>query len=166
MIGAHSLRSVVRRALFPEVRLRYSGQTSYRGVAAFRRPDKQEGTAWEVWGKGCRFGFSAIAEEEVYWFATLDAPPDGIDAPGEGRTQLETLSVSFPGPIPALIRATPPEAITRTGMYDFPPMRSWHAGRVVLVGDAAHATTPNLDQGGAQAIEDAYVLAEKLATYE
>jgi 2-polyprenyl-6-methoxyphenol hydroxylase-like FAD-dependent oxidoreductase len=42
-------------------------------------------------------------------------------------------------------------------------MPSWHAGRVVLLGDAAHATTPNLGQGGCQAIEDAFVLAQCLA---
>src|SRR5690606_3165299 len=39
---------------------------------------------------------------------------------------------------------------------------SWHRGRVVLIGDAAHATTPNLGQGGAQAIEDGYALARTL----
>lgn len=56
-----------------------------------------------------------------------------------------------------------PGDIIRTDLYDFAPIRSWHGGRVVLLGDAAHAMTPNLGQGGAQAIEDAWVLAGRFA---
>jgi 2-polyprenyl-6-methoxyphenol hydroxylase-like FAD-dependent oxidoreductase len=75
------------------------------------------------------------------------------------------MAAPFPAPVPELIAATDPERVIRTDMYDLPSLPSWHRGRVVLLGDAAHATTPNLGQGGAQAIEDAYVLAEQLAAH-
>ncbi|CAN5890082.1 MAG: FAD-dependent monooxygenase [Gemmatimonadetes bacterium] len=166
VIGADGVRSAVRRALFPAARLRYSGQTSYRGVADVRLPSELEGTGWEVWGAGCRFGFSAIAEREVYWFATLGAPPGEMEAEGDIQVRLQPLFASFPSPIPGILTATPPARITRTDMYDLAPISTWHRGRIALLGDAAHATTPNLGQGGAQAIEDAYVIAEQLAAHD
>ena len=163
VVGADGLRSAVRGALFPEVRLRYSGQTSYRAVVARRPPPELAGASWEVWGPGCRFGFLAIAADETYWFATEEAAPDGRDAPGEARARLARLFADFPHPIPDLIDAAGEGDLVRTDIHDVPPIPSWHRGRVVLLGDAAHATTPNLGQGGAQAIEDAYVLADQLA---
>lgn len=164
VIGADGMRSAVRRELFGAVRLRYSGHTSYRGVAALRLPAELDHAAREVWGAGCRFGFLPIGDEEVYWFATLDAPAGGIDEPRTALARLQARFAAFPEPVPELLQASTLEAVTRTDMYDLPPLRRWHAGRVVLVGDAAHAATPNLGQGGAQAIEDAYVLADALAT--
>jgi 2-polyprenyl-6-methoxyphenol hydroxylase-like FAD-dependent oxidoreductase len=62
-----------------------------------------------------------------------------------------------------MLRHTPSADIVRTDLCDFAPLRHWSQGRVVLLGDAAHAMTPNLGQGGAQAVEDAYVLAEHLS---
>jgi len=65
--------------------------------------------------------------------------------------------------VTALLDATPAERLIRTDIFDFKPLYRWHSGRVVLIGDAAHATTPNLGQGACQAIESAYVLAEQLS---
>jgi 2-polyprenyl-6-methoxyphenol hydroxylase-like FAD-dependent oxidoreductase len=96
----------------------------------------------------------------VYWFATANVPPGGRD----GRVQTELLK-RFGGwhdPIRRLIEATPPQLIVRTDITDRPPVDRWSKGRVVLLGDAAHPMTPNLGQGGCQAIEDAVVLAEEL----
>ena len=58
-----------------------------------------------------------------------------------------------------LIEATPEEKIIRSDISDFVPLTQWSKGNVALLGDAAHATTPNLGQGGCQAVEDAYVIA-------
>jgi zeaxanthin epoxidase len=64
-----------------------------------------------------------------------------------------------------VLDATPPESVEQRDLYDRAPelFRSWANGNVVLMGDAVHAMMPNLGQGGCQAIEDAYVLTEKLA---
>jgi 2-polyprenyl-6-methoxyphenol hydroxylase-like FAD-dependent oxidoreductase len=77
--------------------------------------------------------------------------------------KLRRLAAAFPAPIPSLVAATASNTVVQTDLYDLVPLKQWHCGRVVLMGDAAHATTPNLGQGAAQAIEDAYCLADMLA---
>jgi 2-polyprenyl-6-methoxyphenol hydroxylase-like FAD-dependent oxidoreductase len=166
VVGADGAHSRVREAVAPGTRLRYSGQSSYRAVAPFRLPEGFAGVGWEVWGPGRRFGFSAIGHGEVYWYATLDAHPGERDAsPSETGRRLDAMAAPFPAPVPVLVAATDPERMVRTDMYDLAAIPAWHRGRIVLLGDAAHATTPNLGQGGAQAVEDAYVLAEQLAAH-
>ncbi|HET7461399.1 MAG TPA: FAD-dependent monooxygenase [Longimicrobium sp.] len=164
VIGADGLRSAVRESIFPGVPLRYSGQTAYRGVVRYDLPPELERMGWEVWSAGARVGFGAIGHGEVYWYLTMDAPAGGTDAPGTLRGKLDALAAPFPTPIPALIAATDPAHVIRTDLNDFAPIPRWHRGRVVLLGDAAHATTPNLGQGGAQAVEDAWVLVDRLAS--
>lgn len=166
LVGADGVRSATRAAIAPDAELRYSGQTSYRGVARFELPAALRRVTREVWGPGRRFGFSALGDGRVYWFAALDSPAGETETPAESARRVAALAAGFPPPIPELVAATRPDGLTRTDMYDLRPMRSWHRGRAVLLGDAAHATTPNLGQGGAQAIEDAWVLADCLATHE
>lgn len=165
VIGADGLRSVVRQHLFPDAALRYSGQSSYRAVVPFALPEEIADVGWEVWGAGCRFGFSSVAPGEVYWYATVDAAPGTERDRRPYKERLAELFADFPAPIAALIAATPETSMLNTDIYDLRPLARWHRGRVVLLGDAAHATTPNLGQGGAQAVEDAAVLAECLATH-
>ena len=166
LIGADGLRSVVREAVVPGVRLRYAGQTCYLGVADLELPPGLARTVWEVWGGAHRFGFSAVAEDRVYWFAPVTAlegnPVTANSASDRGKALLHNAYNSFPSPIPNIIRHTAAENIIRVNLYDFAPIKRWSRGRVVLVGDAAHAMTPNLGQGGAQATEDAFVLADAL----
>ncbi len=164
LVGADGLRSLVRDKLFPGVGLRYGGQTCYRGAAGMTLPPDLGRTCWEVWGGAARFGFSAVGRGEVYWFAPVSAPAGSPLPSGPALTdELDARYAGFPFPIPEILRNTPPEEIIRTDLYDIPPIARWWAGRVALLGDAAHATTPNLGQGGAQAVEDAYVLADRLA---
>src|SRR5581483_9507798 len=65
--------------------------------------------------------------------------------------------------LPELLASTPPDRVIRADIIDRPPARPWGRGRCVLVGDAAHPTTPNFGQGGGMAIEDGVVLARCLA---
>jgi 2-polyprenyl-6-methoxyphenol hydroxylase-like FAD-dependent oxidoreductase len=162
LVAADGIRSVVREQLFPGVPLRYSGQTCYRGIADLELPADLARVCWEVWGGTVRIGFSAVGPRQVYWFAPVTAPPGG-ESGGALAERLAERYADFPAPIPEILRETPAEDIIRTDLYDFAPIGRWWQGRVVLLGDAAHAMTPNLGQGGAQAIEDAYVLAEQLA---
>lgn len=162
LVGADGIRSTVRAHLFPEARLRYSGQTCYRGIARTNLPGDLHPLCREIWGGESRFGFSAIGPEEVYWFAPVSAPAG--QAPGNDPVSaLAARYREFPEPVPALIGATRPEDVLLTDLYDLAPLARYWQGRVVLLGDAAHAMTPNLGQGGAQAIEDGVALARQLA---
>lgn len=163
LVGADGIRSLVREAILPGVPLRYSGQTCYRGIADMELPNELAHACWEVWGGDIRFGFSAVGRAQAYWFAPRTAPPGGPELPAPLSESLAARYSAFPEPIPEILRRTPSSDIIRTDLYDFAPIAAWSKGRVVLLGDAAHAMTPNLGQGGAQAIEDAWVLADQLA---
>lgn len=163
VIGADGIRSVVRKSLFGEIPLRYSGQTCWRGMTKYALPPDKQFNSYEMWGgqKGLRFGFVPTAPGEVYYFTTFFAPPNGHDEKDLKETLLQKYSCF--GEIPSqLIASTPEENIIRSDINDFEPIPRWWQGRVTLLGDAAHATTPNLGQGGCQAVEDGYVIAQCL----
>lgn len=164
LIGADGLRSVVRTQLFGNATLRYSGQSCWRGIVKFQLPEDKKGDMIELWGKsaGQRFAYSHISDNEVYYYATLAAPSGGKDDPAEIKSFLHHHYDSF-GLIPRnIIDAIEPQTLLRTDLFDLSPISNWTSDNIALLGDAAHATTPNLGQGAAQAIEDAYVLASTL----
>jgi 2-polyprenyl-6-methoxyphenol hydroxylase-like FAD-dependent oxidoreductase len=161
LIGAEGIGSAVRRQLFPEIQPRYSGQTSYRGVAEFKTA-----LSCEAWGARVRIGSVPVSATHTYWYSTQLAPAGGEDVSKDAALRtLQEAAADFAQPFQDVIAATQPERMLRTDIADLPPLPSWQRGRVALLGDAAHATTPNLGQGGNQAIEDALALADALATY-
>ena len=160
LIGADGLRSVVRERLQIPGALRYSGYTAWRGIAPFELAGNMAG---ETVGCGQRFGLVPVAAARVYWYATDNVVEGQRDAPEQTKARLTALFGTWHAPIPAVIQATDASAILRNDIYDRPPVEKWGAGRVTLLGDAAHPMTPNLGQGACQAIEDALVLARHLA---
>ncbi|MBV7340122.1 FAD-dependent monooxygenase [Chloroflexi bacterium TSY] len=161
VVGADGIRSRVREAVVPNVALRYSGQNCYLGVANFSLSSTSTGTVREIWGGKVRFGYSAVSGDKIYWFAPVKSSADSA-MPIDPLETLCHLYNDFPSSVLDIINHTSGEEIIRPALYDFDPIERWHKGRIVLMGDAAHAMTPNLGQGGAQAIEDAYVLAHLL----
>lgn len=160
LIGADGIRSQVRQQLLGTIPLRYAGYSAWRGVTT--KPD-QPILIGEFWGRGARFGITPLSQNRVYWFAAKDATENQPDkAIGRKAELLETYG-NWQSSIPAVIAATPENAILHNDIYDFKPLNNWTRGMVTLLGDAAHAMTPNLGQGACQALEDAVVLAECLA---
>lgn len=165
VIGADGIKSEVRKSIFGDVPLRYTGQTCWRGMTKFELPDKFKNNSYEMWGKkkGLRFGFVPTAPDEVYYFTTFYTKAGQKDGTGV-KEKIRNIYKVF-GELPTkIIESTSEENIIRSDINDFVPIKKWWEGRVVLLGDAAHATTPNLGQGGCQAVEDAYVLAQTLST--
>jgi len=161
VIGADGLRSRTRTLAFGETQPLYSGYTCWRFVVDC--PDGLD-RAQEMWGRGLRFGLVPLAEERLYCFTCANAPA-GTPDPEEGRVErFRTRFAGFGGYAPvALEQITRPEQLIHNDLEEMPP-HPWSKGRVLLIGDAAHATTPNMGQGAAMALEDTWVLCEMLAS--
>ncbi|MFF7248435.1 FAD-dependent monooxygenase [Embleya sp. NPDC008237] len=157
VVGADGIRSPIRHALFPEhPGPRYAGFTTWRAIVP-----GIEIVPGETWGRGLVFGAMPLADGRVYWYATANRPA-GVTH-GDERAELLRLYRDFHAPIGRLIEAATPERILHLDVHEMAdPLPAHHRGRVVLIGDAAHAMTPNLGQGGNQALEDAIELADVL----
>lgn len=157
LVGADGIGSVVRQQMHPGSLPVYRGYPAWRAVLPFDHSANKWG---ETWGKGARFGTVPLSQGRVYWFATANRPAN--TPPGDHRAELKRLFGQWHEPIPQLIAATPDEAMLYNDISDIEPLNSWVDGRAVLLGDAAHAMTPNMGQGACQAIEDALALADAL----
>lgn len=166
LIGADGLHSRVRAKLHGDVPPRYAGYLAWRGVVTYTDSRFPAGHAWEVHGQGSRFGLVHIDDARVYWFATANRPAGSTDAPMGRKAELLARFGDWFGPIPAVIAATPDDAILRNDVFDRDPLPVWGRGRVTLLGDAAHPMTPDIGQGACQALEDAVVLAAALTEHQ
>lgn len=162
VVGADGIHSAIRRQLFPEVGLRYSGYTAWRGVVA-TGDEAALGVTSESWGCGSRFGIVRVDRERVYWFATANAAAGMSLTGAERKSFLRQRFRGWHHPVELLLESTPAGEILQNDIYDLKPMGRWGEGRVVLLGDAAHPTTPNMGQGACMAIESGLVLARCLS---
>lgn len=162
VVAADGVDSAIRERLWPELPgPAYNGCTTWRGVA----PAPRGGVPpWSnSWGGDREFGIVPLADGQVYWFAAVPAPEGIVYA--DDRAELIARFGDWHEPIPELIAGT--ATILHLDIRHLASVpRSFVRGRVVLLGDAAHAMPPNLGQGGGMAIEDAVTLATALRDTE
>jgi len=166
LIGADGTRSAARQAIFGDRPMRRTGQMCWRGLADFELPETFRGATFEMWARASRMGIADVGHGKAYWFLVNRMAEPGRPASATTRGQLIEIARDFPPAASRLIEATPAAAINQVELADLPPRLPWSRGNVCLIGDAAHPTTPNLGQGGAQAVEDAYCLARMLSEQE
>ena len=155
LIGADGIHSRVRAQLLNDGEPIDRDYTVWRGISATIPNAIPTSTAIELHGRGKRFGIGPVGRGRVGWWASANG------APSEDLTRL--FENWYP-PVLQLIEATPTASIIKNHALDRLPNKTWGRGRMTLLGDAIHPTTPNLGQGGCLAIEDAFVLASCLKT--
>ena len=163
VIGADGLYSKLREAIFPNApKPRYTGQCVWRIVLP-RPPEIQRPTMWMGMPK-IKIGVNPVSKTEMYMFVTEDRPNNDRLDPAAFPAILAGLLARFPAPAVQAIKTQ----INEQSEIVYRPLeglllpKPWYQGRVVLIGDAVHATTPHLASGACIGIEDAIVLAEEL----
>jgi len=164
LIVADGIHSAVRQQLMPEATIRYAGYTCWRAVIT--NPELELSGASETWGRGKRFGIVPLANDQIYWFACVNAPENDPISKAYQAEDLQRIFGDFHEPIPTILEHTQDDDLIWNDILDIKPISRFAFGNVVLIGDAAHATTPNMGQGACQAIEDAVVLADELANHD
>ena len=162
VVGADGLNSVTRKAVFPDAPPpRYTGQGVWRAVA----PREGIERAAMALGKRTKAGYNPVSATEMYLFVTEDRPTNTHVPDEELLPQLRGLLEEFSFPVIRRIA----DSLGPTSLICYRPLESllmpkpWWRGRIVLIGDAVHATTPHLAAGAGIGVEDAIVLAQELA---
>jgi 2-polyprenyl-6-methoxyphenol hydroxylase-like FAD-dependent oxidoreductase len=174
VVGADGLHSTVRGAVFPDhPGIRYVGYTTWRLIADAdplnlssasdaSSPSSRSNPPGETWGRGIRFAALPLADGRFYCYATANRPPGQRHS--DDLAVLREIFGTWHQPIPSLLDAADPAELIHTDVHVLSrPLPAFHSGRVALLGDAAHPMSPDLGQGGCQALEDAVVLAHLLA---
>ncbi|MET0242575.1 MAG: FAD-dependent monooxygenase, partial [Flavitalea sp.] len=156
IIGADGIHSFVRKHVFEASELRPARQFCWRGISESNIDSIYNHQAFECWDRGKRFGFVKISSEKWYWFAVVSSTIE-IDT-----AQLNELFKEFHPVVLTLINSTPADQIVTGPIMDLKPINSFTKNNMCLIGDAAHATTPNLGQGACQAVEDAFAITNLL----
>ncbi len=165
IVGADGIHSAVRRSVFGDEAPRFTGNMCWRAVVPFERqplefvsPDSSfwmgpHGHVVTYYVQGGRAVNIVAVHETAEW----------VDESWTAPSSREELLAGYPGWNGKLVRLfSAASTVFKWGLFDRDPMPAWSAGRVTLLGDAAHPMLPFLSQGAAMAIEDGYVLAAAL----
>jgi 2-polyprenyl-6-methoxyphenol hydroxylase-like FAD-dependent oxidoreductase len=162
VVGADGLRSKVRSLVFPDApQPKFTGQGCWRAV--FPRPP-EVATGWAFVDRSHKAGFNPVSQDEMYMYLLESAPGNPWHEEKDWPALLGARMAEFGGLVAELGKT-----LDETSRINYRPLEGllmdppWHRGRVVLIGDAAHATTPHAGYGAGLSVEDAVVLSEELA---
>lgn len=160
VVGADGLPSTVRGLTLDTAPPGYTGLMVWRSLAPYQQPSMQV-----LLGEGCVFGLVPMGDGQTYGFGIEGSPR--FHAPLEGRLErVRRRFAAFGGAVPAYLASLIHDEQLHCAPIEWMELEQWHRGRVVLIGDAAHAGPPMMAQGGCLAMEDAWVLAEVLREAE
>ena len=166
ILGADGLNSTVR-SLFAPTTPRYAGQRVFYGYTTDAKPDHEPGRIDMVRGSGAAMGYTVSPAGETNWFCRVAADEElsaeeiAAGTPEQWRAVLLPL-VNDDATAAAEIIAATTDRLMVTNAKDLPAGMPWRSGRLLLIGDAAHAASPATGQGASMAIEDAVVLGKAL----
>lgn len=142
----------------------YQGFINWIGVFESQSPLFSELSVSDYWGVGERFGIVPVSATTAYWAGGVTAEKTVGRTPGRYKAELNAVFSHWPEIIPRIINGTPLSGINKIYVHDHDPIEVWHRNNVVLLGDAAHSPLQTSGQGACQALEDAWHLANCLAT--
>ncbi|XGV99081.1 MAG: FAD-dependent urate hydroxylase HpxO [Leptolyngbya sp. BL-A-14] len=165
LVAADGTHSILRPyVLGHPLDRRYVGYVNWNGLVP-ANDDLAPKTSWVIYvGEHKRASLMPIANDQFYFFFDVPMPKEQAQDAGEIRADLEHFFSGWATPVQTLIQRLEPDKTNRVLIHDIEPLQTLARGRVALLGDSGHGTAPDLGQGGSQAIEAAYVLANCLTT--
>jgi 2-polyprenyl-6-methoxyphenol hydroxylase-like FAD-dependent oxidoreductase len=155
VVGADGIRSTVRRLAFKDAGLRALNQWSWRFVI----PCPPQITTWSVlMSRASACLMMPIGRGQAYCYVDLA----GQKPPTNSTNRLQEVLSDFEGPAISIRETLANDVAIHAAQIEEVVLNSWSCGRVLLVGDAAHAMSPNMAEGAAMAVEDALVLVDSL----
>jgi 2-polyprenyl-6-methoxyphenol hydroxylase-like FAD-dependent oxidoreductase len=163
VVGADGIHSTVRELALSASSPSYAGTMAWRSVIPTRPPGILD--MMVLMGEGCFFGLAPMGEGHTYGFGAVGGAR--FKDPIVGRLErFRRRFAEFGAPVPAYLAALQSDEQLHFGAIEWVEVDEWHRGRVVLLGDAAHAGPPHMGEGGCMAMEDALVLADVLRKAE
>ncbi|GGG80750.1 hypothetical protein GCM10007415_11550 [Parapedobacter pyrenivorans] len=160
LIVADGVNSIARQQLVPGSKPRYSGYTCWRATITNGAIGLQRGS--ETWGPDGRFGMTPLVDDRIYWYACVNASPNSNVYRNYSVQDLLRNFGGYHHPIPEILSSTKDEDLIWNDIIDIKPLSRFAYDNILLIGDAAHATTPNMGQGACQALEDVAVLTDEM----
>ena len=160
LLIADGVKSLLRQQLVPSSTPRFAGYTCWR--ATIDNSNIKLSTGFETWGKAGRFGVTPLVGNRIYWYACVNGKPNDPYFKNTTVVDLYNRFIGYHDPIPRILQGTNNEDLIWSDIIDIKPLNHLAYHNILIIGDAGHATTPNMGQGACQAIEDVAVLTDEL----